>query len=165
MPFIGIISDEKSENYIRRELLNNLQINESNVLFIKEKSIENIKNIKFETVLLARQFKNIDVLKKILANTKYLIINTDIKNNLNLLEDLQLTVITYGFNSKATVTVSSVTDDKILLCLQRNIIDRNGKVLEAQEIQVVSKKLEDNNIDVLEVMGTSIILLIYGKII
>ena len=85
MPFIGIISDEKSENHIRRELLERLKINESSILFIKEKSIDNIKNIKFETVLLAREFKNMEILKKILTNTKYLIVNSDLKNNLKIL--------------------------------------------------------------------------------
>ena len=39
MPFIGVISDEKNENTIRREIVDSLKLRESNVLFIKEKSI------------------------------------------------------------------------------------------------------------------------------
>ena len=90
MPFIGIISEENLENCIRREILDRLQLRESNVLFIKEKSIENIKNIKFETVIIARKFDKIEYLKKILENSTYLIINSDIENNLNLLENIKL---------------------------------------------------------------------------
>lgn len=155
MPFIGIISDEKSENHIRRELLERLKINESSVLFIKEKSIDNIKNIRFETVLLAREFKNMDLLKKILTNTKYLIVNSDLKNNLKMLEELQLTVITYGFNSKATITISSVLEDKALVCLQRDIVNSKGKIIEAQEFEFVS------NENINDVMGIAAILLLY----
>jgi len=155
MPFIGIISDEKSENHIRRELLERLKINESSVLFIKEKSIDNIKNIRFETVLLAREFKNMDLLKKILTNTKYLIVNSDLKNNLKMLEELQLTVITYGFNSKATITISSVLEDKVLVCLQRDIINNKGKTIEAQEFEFVA--CENTN----DLMGIASILLLY----
>lgn len=157
MPFIGIISDEKSENHIRRELLERLKINESSILFIKEKSIENIKNIRFETVLLAREFRNIELLKKILTNTKYLVVNSDLKNNLKMLDELQLTVITYGFNSKATITISSVVDDKVLVCLQRNIVNNEGKTIEAQEFEIMAK--ENTN----DVMGIVAILLLYGK--
>mgnify|MGYP003307427259 CR=1 FL=1 len=53
MPFIGIVSEENVENCIRREILDKLNLRESNVLFIKEKSIENIKeSIKsFEEVI------------------------------------------------------------------------------------------------------------------
>ena len=77
MPFIGIIAEEKSENYIRRQIVEKLKLRESSVLFIKEKSIENIRNIKFETIILARKFKNMKLLNKMLENTVYLIINTD----------------------------------------------------------------------------------------
>ena len=159
MPFIGIISDENNENNIRKELLKHLEINESNVLFIKEKSIENIKNIKFETVLLAREFKKQESLKKLLSNTKYLIVNSDLKSNLSLLDDLNLTVITYGFNSKATITISSVTEDRVLICLQRSITDSKGNIIEPQEIQIMPS--EHTN----DIMGIVTILLIYGKII
>ena len=62
MPFIGVIADEKSENFIRRQIVEKLKLRESSVLFIKEKSIENIKNIKFETIVIARKFKNMEML-------------------------------------------------------------------------------------------------------
>ena len=42
MFFIGIISEEKNEKYIKEMLKHN--INNSNVIFINEKNIDNIKN-------------------------------------------------------------------------------------------------------------------------
>ena len=136
MSFIGIISEESVENSIRREILEKLKLRESSVLFIKEKSIENIKNIKFETIILARKFKNIEVLKKILENAKYVIINSDIENNLNILENIKATVLTYGFNAKATITASSVEDEEMILCLQRTLQTKSGKNIEPQEMRI-----------------------------
>lgn len=159
MPFIGIISDENTENCIHKELLKNLKLKESSVLFIKEKSIENIKNIKFETIILNRKFKNMELLNKILQNVKYLIINSDIESNFNLLENIRATVITYGFNTKATITASSVNEEEIMICIQRNIKNKNGQILEPQEIKV--EIYENVNCT----MAIVSLLLIYGKII
>lgn len=157
MPFIGIITDENKENCIRRQILEKLNIRESSVLFIKEKSIDNIKNIKFETVLLDREFKNVEILKIILKNAKYLIVNSDIISNLNILNNLEITVITYGFNSKATITASSVNDDEVLVCIQRNILDNKGNNIEPQEIKMKLQK------DASCTMAIATILLIYEK--
>lgn len=159
MPFIGIITEESKENCIRRQIIEKLNLRESSVLFIKEKSIENIKNIKFETILLDREFKNVEMLKILLKNVKYLVINSDIGCNLNLLDNLEMTVITYGFNSKSTITASSVNDEEVLVCVQRNILDVKKRKIEPQEI-----KREMQN-DASSTMAITAILLIYGKII
>ena len=159
MSFIGIVSEENVENCIRRSLLEKLKLRESSVLFLKEKSIENVKNIKFETILLAREFKHPEMLKKMLENTPYLIINSDLEKNLELLENVKATVITYGFNSKATITASSVEEDEILLCIQRAIEDKNGNVVEPQEIKM---PLCENVNCTMAVAGC---LLLYGKIL
>lgn len=155
MPFIGIITEENKENSIRRALLEELKFKESSILFIKEKSIENIKNIKFDTIIIDREFKNIEMLKIILKNSKYLIINTDKIEKLNILENLKITVITYGFNPKATITASSVNDEEILVCIQRSIIDKQGKEIEPQEIK--KELIQDVNCT----MAITIITLIY----
>lgn len=135
MLFIGIISNEKEENYIDREIEKELGLKENSVLFIKEKSIENIKNIKFETIIINRKFKNTKILKEMIKNAKYLIINSDIEENLKLLENIKATVITYGFNSKATITASSVGEDEIIICVQRTIKNKSGNNIELQEIK------------------------------
>ena len=99
MFFIGIISEEKNEKYIKEMLKHN--INNSNVIFINEKNIDNIKNVKFKIIVLNKELINKN-LESILLNAEYLILNSDI--NVKLVENLNLKVITYGFNSKATVT-------------------------------------------------------------
>lgn len=159
MPFIGIISEENTENCIRREILDKLQLRESNVLFIKEKSIENIKNIKFETIIIARKFNKIEHLKKLLENTDYLIVNSDIENNFKLLQNMKTIVITYGFNSKSTITASSVGEEEILLCIQRMLKDKNGKEIDLQEVKIPI------NEDASCTMAVASLLLLYGKII
>ena len=155
MPFIGVIADEKNENFIRREIVDNLKLRESSVLFIKEKSIENIKNIKFETIILARKFKNMEMLKQILLNAKYLIINTDRIKNIEMFNELNLKIITFGFNLRATVTASSVTEDGILICIQKEIEGIKGNIIEPQEIKINSEE------DTEGVMAVETTLLIY----
>lgn len=159
MPFIGIISEENTENCIDRKITEKLSMQESSVLFIKEKSIENIKNIKFETVIITREFKKVDLLKKILQNCTYVIINSDIQNNLSLLENINATIITYGFNSKATITASSVNEEEIMICLQRTIENKNKEKIEPQEIKM--EIYENANCT----MAIASILVIYGKMI
>lgn len=159
MPFIGIISEENTENYIDKKITQQLNLKESSVLFIKEKSIENIKNITFETIILARQFKNVEMLKKILEKTTYLIINSDIENNLSLLENMKLAVVTYGFNSKATITASSAEEDEMMICIQRSFENKEKKIIEPQEIKTPIYENANCTMAILS------ILLLYGKII
>lgn len=135
MPFIGIISEENVENCIRKQL-EKLDFKESNVLFIKEKSIENIKNITFETIIITKEFKKEEMLKKLIEKSRYVIINSDIKDNLKMVNTINAKVITYGFNSKATITASSVEDDEIMLCLQKNFTTKNGENIEPEEIKI-----------------------------
>ena len=158
MSFIGIVSEENIENCIRRNILEPLNLRESSVLFLKEKSIENIKNIKFETIILAREFKEEAILKKMIENTPYLIVNSDLEGNLNLLKEVKATIITYGFNSKATITASSVEDEEIMLCIQRSMQNKE-KIIEPQEVKL--PLCENVNCT----MAVASCLLLYGKII
>ncbi len=156
MPFIGVIADEKSENFIRRQIVEKLKLRESSVLFIKEKSIENIKNIKFETIIIARKFKNMEILKKMLLNTNYLVINTDRIKSIEIFKEYNLKIFTFGFNSKAIVTASSVTEEGVLICIRREFESISGEIIEPQEIKVSSQEDAEN---IMAVAGT---LLIYG---
>ena len=69
-----------------------------------------------------------------------------------------MTVITYGFNSKATITASSVEEDQVMVCLQRTMKTREGKQMEPQEIEM--PKLENVN----DTMGVTGVLWLYDKI-
>lgn len=165
MAFIGIISDSKSEKIIKMILDEKLD-KANNIIIINSKSVDNLKNIKFETILIANNNnivnENKEALSKIISNTKYLIINADIELELHLEEQLELNVITFGFNPKATITASSVEDD-ILLCIQRNIKDIAENLIEQQEIKIRFFG-ENIGINTNNLMGISAILLLYGKI-
>ena len=68
-----------------------------------------------------------------LTNEDFLIINTDEVDIFATLERNCAKVITYGFNSRACITASSVTDDSLQLCIQRAFVDWTGKVRSPQE--------------------------------
>lgn len=162
MSFIGIICESKNENYMNQNLTKNLK-NET-IIFLKEENIENLKNIKFQTIIIMSNNEKIflkkDILKNIIGKAKYLIINADEEINLSILENMNINVITYGFNSKSTITTSSVKEDEILLCIQRSIKDVLGNEIEPQEIIVkrANIRLETNVI-----MCSATILLLYGE--
>ena len=156
MFFIGIVSEEKNEKHIKDILQQ--KIENENVVFINEKNIENIKNIKFKIIVLNKGIDNKNI-KNILLNAEYLILNSDINVKIDLIENLDLKVITYGFNSKSTVTASSVTEEEMLICVQRNIINIKGKKIEPQEINI-EKDIMLDNYDNMYIMCLATI---YGK--
>ena len=156
MFFIGIVSEEKNEKHMKDILKQ--KIENENVVFINEKNIENIKNIKFKIIVLNKGIDNKNI-KNILLNAEYLILNSDINVKIDLIENLDLKVITYGFNSKSTVTASSVTEEEMLICVQRNIINIKGKKIEPQEINI-EKDIMLDNYDNMYIMCLATI---YGK--
>lgn len=164
MPFIGIISDSKSEKLIKNVLRNKLN-NNINIIIINNKSIDNFKNIKFETVLIAGNNSILslykETLEKIISSSKFLILNADINIELEIYKDSKLNVITYGFNSKATITASSV-EEEILLCVQRTIRDINQRLIDQQEIKI--SFFDNIGISTDNLIGIATIALIYGKI-
>lgn len=139
MAVIGIIT--KNNNIIEIEkTLAKYDVHEKNIVIITKHTIRNIKNVKFDIIIIFDQIEDDDILKKVLDSSKYLIINTDFKENmklLNMTEDQY--VITFGFNSRATITIISNENDEIILDLQREIENLDKKKIESQEI-----KLENN---------------------
>ena len=111
MVFIGIVTDSKSENSIEKLLSDNKFLIDNNVIFIKEKNIDNIKNVHFDTVIINNEFGKIEELNKILQNAKNIILNMDTVVKCVDLNIINSNLITYGFNSKSSITISSVTDD------------------------------------------------------
>ncbi|MDR0405289.1 MAG: hypothetical protein LBH54_00695, partial [Clostridiales bacterium] len=67
---------------------------------------------------------------------KIIFVNTDDAESVSTLSNRKAYVITYGFNSKATITASSVNDSHMVLCLQRAIVDLRGNEIEPQEFSV-----------------------------
>lgn len=69
MIFIGIVTEIKSENYIKKIQNNNSVLKKYHIIFIRENSIDNIKNIKFETIIVNREFEDKDSLNKLIAKS------------------------------------------------------------------------------------------------
>lgn len=73
MPFVGVVLKKSEEKQIAKI------IKQNNIICINEKTIQNIRNIKFETILMNTNLMNSkDEFRKILENLKYLIINADL---------------------------------------------------------------------------------------
>lgn len=162
MSFIGVICKTKNENYIKQILTKKLK--GRTVLIFTKENIENLKNITFETILILSNNEEVlckrEIVKNIIKKTSYLVINSDEEINLNLLENMDLNVITFGFNSKSTITASSVRDEGILLCIQRNMKLISGDKIEPQEISI--RKVEQK-VPTSIMMGIATILLLYGE--
>ena len=163
MSFIGIVANSDDYEFIIKELTKNNDCSKLQFINLNENSIENMKNIKFETVLICmeiheKKYKNI-LLDNILINAKYLLINTDINMPLGFLQNNNIQIITYGMNQKATVTASSIKDDEVLICLQRNIWNVKHKIIEMQEVKVKSENI--SNATVYNLLATFIIKQLY----
>lgn len=132
---LGIITDSESEQNIQELLKLNNQLKKVNVIFLNEKNIDNIKNVHLDTIIINRTFNKMDKLINVINNAKNIVINMDVQNDFQNTSISAANLITYGFNSKSSITISSVTDDDVLICVQRNI-NNNFGVVEVQEIKI-----------------------------
>lgn len=157
MAFIGIITNEKNILNMTKFLKKTFDMKD--IVFISNNNIEKFQNMKFETVVVDKEIKNVNQLKSIISNSRYLILNADIKIDSAILEDMNLMVITYGFQNKATFTVSSVSENNIIICLQRIMkTAQNGKY-EPQEMNI---KIEQN-LDIHTIICMNILTMLYQK--
>jgi len=165
MSFIGIVSDNKSFDNIKNKILENITEPKINILSINLQSINNLKNIKFETIIIDNGLEKLkgyeQTLEQILKNAKYLVINTDINSKIQFSENDNIKIISYGLNHKATVTISSITDENILIYLQRNIKNLKGNILEVEEKNI--KIGENESIKIYEILILHVVSLIYNQ--
>ena len=150
MPFVGIISKIKDYEFIKNKIVKDSMNNKIELININKNNVENIKNVKFETIFVCDDLQDMQTQKTYIYNilncSKYLVINTD-NNVVNInIENNNMEIITYGMNQKATVTASSIKEDEILICLQRNIENINGKVIEMQEFKKKGEKIRNEEI-------------------
>ena len=149
MPLVGIIAKKKDIEAIKKEIKGkNIEIIE-----ITKESIKNLKNIKFEEIIFLENInfeeEEYKYMNEIISRIQYLILNGDIEIDILNKIDMQkpIKLITFGFNSKSTITISSITDEKIIVCLQRDIQKPNKEILECQEKQIENiniKKIYNN---------------------
>lgn len=163
MAIIGIITSRKNEEILKKSLncsMKEAHIN-ANIIAINDTNINNMKHVKFHTIVMQEENSVVinkqKILKEMLVQTKYLILNSDKYSNLELINQLKLTVITYGLNLKSTVTASSIEKDKVCLCIQRSIENEKGQIIEPNEISIKS-----NNNDIYKLMISYILTVLYN---
>ena len=163
MPFVGIIAKESESNFIKNEVLKNSSL-KFEFVNINIKSVQNVKNIRFETIIINNEisdFLNVSkYLEELIINAKYIIVNSDIIKNINILKQYNSNIITYGLNQKAMITISSIKNENILIFIQNKLKNINNDEIEEQEVNV---KINKNSLKkVSNSMAIFTILLIYG---
>jgi hypothetical protein len=95
-----------------------------------------------------------------LDNNDFLIVNSDDKNIFPLLENIQMPenyqLITYGFNNRACITASSVTNDGVQVCIQRGFCGIDGAQREPHEFS--ARANGENSMSVLGAAAAWIVL-------
>lgn len=157
MSFIGIVTNSKNEESMVKKIFKLFPAD--NIIFITSKNIDNIRNIQFETVVINGNIKDDVKLKNIITKSKYVILNTDVELEKEFWKDLNLTIISYGFNNKATFTISSVSENNIIICLQRTMKNIFDEKIEPQEFE----EENDTNVDINVILYEKIVQLIYSK--
>lgn len=157
MSLIGILTQNQNKAYLKEELKKRKL---EDVFFLTESTAQNMRNVKFDTFLLGKKItEKQEMIREIAKRTDYFILNSDVKENLPLLENLDLKIITYGYNQKASITTSSVEDEKVIVCLQRGIKNIYQEEIQPQEMELEIDK-SDNNSAVLELAS---LLFLYSK--
>ncbi len=184
---IGIMEETKSKvifNYLKKILLEEgyeicyTNTNDNIVILRKDEkeiiaidiSIVNIKVIKsiglefniFIHNIINKEIDKNDYLNDILKTCEYLVLNCDKKKwNLLIKDNVQSVVVTYGFNNKATVTLSSYCIDDFAqanICFQRTINSINGLEINPFELHIKlnSNREEDIYSVIATIIGISI---------
>lgn len=150
MIFIGVISEYQKFEILRKTIKKDENKNEVTLININKKSIGNLKNVKFDAIVLVDPLEklenNINNLQKMCVNLKYLVINSDVELKINIFSNIKANVITYGLNHISTVTFSSITDEMILISVQRNFENIAGKLIEVGEYDFKIQKTERINL-------------------
>ncbi|MBQ3414110.1 MAG: hypothetical protein IJH39_01915 [Clostridia bacterium] len=130
MNLVGIIGKNNfSKNFKKQHM---------SIINITEKNIVNIKNVKFQILIIndnLSEFKNmLKTLENIIKNSEYIILNSDLDIKIDVTNFVKKKIITFGFNPKSTVTTSSITEENILIDLQREIITLENNIVEPEEM-------------------------------
>lgn len=163
MSFIGVVAGKKCFENIKKKITEGIKDETVSLIQINLRSIENVKNIKFETIIVEDnidKFKtNKEILEKICENTKYLMVNIDRNPEEEILKIPNK--ITYGLNQQATVTVSSISDTDILIYWQKSLENKEGHRIEIEERRI--KRGEKNTLKTYEILIVYTFFKIYNK--
>lgn len=136
MSFIVIVTDKEDRERLEK-VLDEKIINKNIILYMKEKNIDNIKNIKIDTFLINKEIEDFDKVNRIIENCNNVIINTDFNKNLEriYLDKNIKKIIRYGYNMNSDITISSIKDDESMISIQKHLTSVYGKNIDIQEIK------------------------------
>lgn len=143
-----LISDVKKEvfNYLKFDIMIYTDIADD----LREIKIEDYKE------LMGRVFELLD--EKGIA-----IVNVDDNELIQFLQGMRYYIFTYGFNSKASMTTSSIGDtvfkENFICCLQRSISTKNGLIVEPQEYRV---RMSFNELNAYHVLAAAAFAVVNG---
>ena len=137
MALVGIIAKKKNIKELKKKLGDKYE-----VVDITNESVKNFKNIKFEEIICNKVInltkEEYKFMREIINKTKYVIVNSDIEikflKNINMEKPIK--IITFGFNQKSTLSISSIKEDYIIISVQRDIEKINKQKIENQERKI-----------------------------
>lgn len=156
MFFIGVISRKNKYEVLKERIQKSCNKNKVSLININNKSISNLKNVKFDVIVILDSLEKFDFdeckndnfknLKEICEKTQYLLLDSDIEIKTNIFKDIKVNIITFGLNHKSSVTISSITDENIMISVQRGVRDTEGNIFEVGEYSEVINNNVANNI-------------------
>ncbi|MBR0350547.1 MAG: hypothetical protein IJH76_01770 [Clostridia bacterium] len=150
MAFIGIVAEKQKYDFIRKNLLKDMNKNDITLININKNSINNLQRVKFDAIVILNSLDKVIVetqaINNICNNVKYFIINSDLEVINNPFSNITTNVITFGLNQKATVTFSSITDENMLISVQREFKTIQNKKVEQGEYSYKINKIDRTNI-------------------
>lgn len=153
MFLVGVFADKKTQKMLEQNR------EDVKIIPVSPETVKNMKNVTFDTIIIDKEMEDMEKIEPFMKKSEYIVFNSDRKNTIPQIKNKQVAFITYGFNSKSTVTASSIMEEKILICLQRNVKSKSGNIIEPQEFWV---KANQRN-DVYEIMAETCMNLIYGN--
>ena len=88
---------------------------------------------------------------------RFFIMNPDQKDILAYAADSRGVLITYGFNNKVCVTASSVMENEIQICVQRDLPTLSGRSIEQQEFGVSAETARGGPEDMLAAITAALV--------
>ena len=165
MSFVGIVANDRDFKNIRKTFEKKDISKSISIVEINENNIENMRNIVFETIIFCRELKHSKkqsiYLDEIIKKSSYLVINSDFNSHTIPSFNKECTIITFGLNQKATITVSSISENGFVISLQHNIKKSNNDIQEMEEKCIKTKN--PTNFKLYKILVEYIIKIIYSK--
>lgn len=130
---IGCIAN----NVVFKHLVKDFEDKDIDIINLKEAEVNDLMN--FDLIIhnnMPRRNIDAEKIRNISKKSKYLLINSDEDINIDLFKESKMNIITYGLNDKATITISSVEKNALLLDIQREIERIDGEKIEVGETKV-----------------------------